>query len=489
MCAPPPVSRVKMIPPCTATGIVLHGNPMLAQTAGEGIPSWPASPRPQQYAAPLAVNAHVCAPPVDTATNEKIETEMAALPDFPSAVAVIVACPCAMPRTNPVASTVTIAFCELAQLIVRPVRTVPAPSYSVAVSRCVAPVTSAEALGDTVTDATDSGSVVVGPSSPEHAATKAKGSTKQRHGAIAYGAERDLTMWSSENAVLDIASWSHRVLPKQCGLLPRCASDRLVFGARVVERGNTIRYAPIHRRVHFERNRGETVRPPVAGTISCTWTSHSISGMVRRRRSLTCIVVLWLVPPASLAAQSSAWEPLALVARTTASVRFDPQGSSNRDRVSIAPTVGAMRRLSRGMVRIELSLVQKGFERTQPTYRFTYLELPLLLEFRGSSERQAVLPVVQLGLAPSVALRCSVTYTGVNGPYRGNCRETDPLGFITPASMTDLGLVIGAGLRIRAGRQRVLLEVRATRGLTSYENQSRHRVFSAGVGLAFPQER
>jgi hypothetical protein len=200
-------------------------------------------------------------------------------------------------------------------------------------------------------------------------------------------------------------------------------------------------------------------------------------------------VVLWLVPPASLAAQSSAWEPLALVARTTATVRFDPQGSSNRDRVSIAPTVGAMRRLSRGMVRIELSLVQKGFERTQPTYRFTYLELPLLLEFRGSSERQAVLPVVQLGLAPSVALRCSVTYTGVNGPYRGNCRETDPLGFITPASMTDLGLVIGAGLRIHAGRQRVLLEVRATRGLTSYENQSRHRVFSAGVGLAFPQER
>jgi len=52
--------------------------------------------------------------------------------------------------------------------------------------------------------------------------------------------------------------------------------------------------------------------------------------------------------------------------------------------------------------------------------------------------------------------------------------------------MTDLGLVLGAGLRIRAGRQRLLFELRFTRGLTAVENQTRHRVYSAGLGFAFP---
>jgi hypothetical protein len=147
------------------------------------------------------------------------------------------------------------------------------------------------------------------------------------------------------------------------------------------------------------------------------------------------------------------------------------------------------RRLSRGAIRIEAAIDQKGFERTQPTYHWTYLELPILFELRRTSGSARVRPVAQAGLAPGVALSCSVRYFGVNGPYRGNCREPDPLGLFEPASMIDVGFVVGAGLRIRTGQQELLLELRSNRGMMAYENQSRHRVLSMGVGIAFSQER
>jgi hypothetical protein len=201
------------------------------------------------------------------------------------------------------------------------------------------------------------------------------------------------------------------------------------------------------------------------------------------------LIAVSLVPWIPLAGQSPAWEPLLLIARTKASVRFDPNGSSNGDRSGIAPAIGIVRHFGRGAIRIELTVVQKGFERTQPTWHWTYLELPVLLEFRSASERAAVQPVAQIGLAPSVALRCTVRYVGVNGPYSGDCRDRDPLGLLASPSMTDLGLVLGAGLRIRTGRQRLLLELRANRGLTTVERQSQHRVYSAGLGFAFPAAR
>ena len=207
--------------------------------------------------------------------------------------------------------------------------------------------------------------------------------------------------------------------------------------------------------------------------------------MPLQRRLVSAIIALSVAPWLPAAAQSSTWDPLLLIARTWASVRFDAQGSSNGDRVSFAPAFGITRRV----IRIEVAFVQKGFERTQPTYHWTYLELPLLLEFRSASASAVVLPVAQIGIAPSIALRCNVKYVGVNGPYSGNCGERDPLGIITPASMTDLGLVLGTGLRIRTGRQQVLLEFRAVRGLTTVERQSQHRVYSAGLGVAFPSTR
>jgi len=70
-----------------------------------------------------------------------------AVPLCPSLVAVIVTVPAATPATSPVADTVAIAVFELAQLITRPLSTLPAASLGVALSCCVAPIDTVAVVG------------------------------------------------------------------------------------------------------------------------------------------------------------------------------------------------------------------------------------------------------------------------------------------------------------------------------------------------------
>jgi hypothetical protein len=84
-------------------------------------------------------------------------TEIAAVPDFPSLVAVIVAVPVATAVTSPFASTVADAVLLEAHVIVRPVRTLLLESVVDAVSCCVVPVTMLADKGSTVTLATAAG--------------------------------------------------------------------------------------------------------------------------------------------------------------------------------------------------------------------------------------------------------------------------------------------------------------------------------------------
>src|SRR5207245_2032131 len=63
-----------------------------------------------------------------TEATGTLDTVTAAVPLCPSLVAVIVAAPTATPVTSPVADTVAIAAFELAQLITRPLSTLPAAS-------------------------------------------------------------------------------------------------------------------------------------------------------------------------------------------------------------------------------------------------------------------------------------------------------------------------------------------------------------------------
>jgi hypothetical protein len=84
-------------------------------------------------------------------------TVTAALPLFPSLVAVMVAEPAAFPVTSPLALTVATAVLPLAQLTVRPERALPLASFGVAVSCSVCPATTLPEAGLTVTDATGTG--------------------------------------------------------------------------------------------------------------------------------------------------------------------------------------------------------------------------------------------------------------------------------------------------------------------------------------------
>ncbi len=123
----------------------------------------------------VAVNCTVC--PTTTAAGVGVTvtdatgvvTVIAAVPVFPSLVAVIVAVPAAAPVTRPAAFTVATVVLLLVHVTVRPVSTFPAASFVVAVSCTVAPTATAAGAGVTVTDATGVGGVVV--SLPQAAST------------------------------------------------------------------------------------------------------------------------------------------------------------------------------------------------------------------------------------------------------------------------------------------------------------------------------
>src|SRR5690349_15782422 len=74
--------------------------------------------------------------------------------DLPSLLAVIVAVPTATPVTSPLSDTVAVPADEVAQVMVRPVRTLPFASRAVAVICTVLPTMIFGVVGATLTDAT-----------------------------------------------------------------------------------------------------------------------------------------------------------------------------------------------------------------------------------------------------------------------------------------------------------------------------------------------
>src|SRR5256886_3038970 len=81
-------------------------------------------------------------------------TVTAALPAFPSLVAVIVAVPAATPFTSPLLLTVAILVLPLVHVTVRPVNAAPAESFGVALSCAVCPTWGLAVAGETATEAT-----------------------------------------------------------------------------------------------------------------------------------------------------------------------------------------------------------------------------------------------------------------------------------------------------------------------------------------------
>src|SRR5438876_772254 len=84
-------------------------------------------------------------------------TVIAAVPLFPSLVAVIVATPAAPPVTSPVALTEARLGALLAQVTTRPLSELPRESFGVAVSGTARPTGTLAGAGLTVTEATGAG--------------------------------------------------------------------------------------------------------------------------------------------------------------------------------------------------------------------------------------------------------------------------------------------------------------------------------------------
>src|SRR3989441_845448 len=132
-------------------------------TAGLLLAQVPARPRSGFPPASLGVAVSCTAPPTytfgavgltATEATGRLDTVTAAVPLWPSLVAVIVADPTARPVTSPLADTVATAPLPVVQVTVRPVNTFPFASFGVAVSPTAPPTYTFGAAGLTATEAT-----------------------------------------------------------------------------------------------------------------------------------------------------------------------------------------------------------------------------------------------------------------------------------------------------------------------------------------------
>src|SRR5207249_1860568 len=96
-----------------------------------------------------------------TAATGMTATVIAAVPLFPSLVAVIVADPAPTAVTSPLAETVAAAGALLAQVTARPARGLPLASFGVAVIWTVCPSSTVAEAGFTDTDATGTNVTVI----------------------------------------------------------------------------------------------------------------------------------------------------------------------------------------------------------------------------------------------------------------------------------------------------------------------------------------
>ena len=92
-------------------------------------------------------------------------TVIAAVPLFPSPLAVIVAEPTPIPVTNPLGETVATLGALEAQLTVRPLSSLPAASFKLVANWVVAPTSTVAVVGVTLTVATGAGQIKTGSAS------------------------------------------------------------------------------------------------------------------------------------------------------------------------------------------------------------------------------------------------------------------------------------------------------------------------------------
>jgi hypothetical protein len=180
------------------------------------------------------------------------------------------------------------------------------------------------------------------------------------------------------------------------------------------------------------------------------------------------------------------------VGASTSSMRIGDHGSSNTNRKSFTAGVNLRTRIPRlGPFAFNVLLSRKGFDVSEPTLHFTYLELPVLYQIELAGRNARVQPYFGLGIAFAALLSCHRSITGGIGPYEDNCGETQlqnglPL---TASRRWDVGQDYRFGLRFRAATGGVVLEARHARGMMdpgavagSSSSSRRHRFLALTLG-------
>jgi opacity protein-like surface antigen len=128
----------------------------------------------------------------------------------------------------------------------------------------------------------------------------------------------------------------------------------------------------------------------------------------------------------------------------------------------------------------EVLYTQKGFETGDDTYRFDYIEIPVLARFNFIND-SGLLPYVSFG--PHIAFKVNADTPPVptdvpNTPVQTSFNEGD-------INTTDFGVTVGAGLDFG----RLDLGVRYTAGLTEVSDDesvsAKNGVFSIIAGIGF----
>jgi hypothetical protein len=220
-----------------------------------------------------------------------------------------------------------------------------------------------------------------------------------------------------------------------------------------------------------------------------------------RTHSGSCIaLLLTLVAAAPLAAQGGL-EIGAKVGLTSSTLDVETGDPIEIDRLTGFGGGGYLRiPLGSLALQPELLWMRKGASVSSPDFgdttldlKFDYVEIPLLLVIPISTQG-GVSPYFFGGPAIAFEAGCEISAEGGGIDVTVDCDEGEDIDVEVERKKTDLGIALGAGIRIPAGAGGVLLEGRFTYGLTNLDDSAeddtiKNRSIAVLFGYSFPLSR
>jgi hypothetical protein len=176
---------------------------------------------------------------------------------------------------------------------------------------------------------------------------------------------------------------------------------------------------------------------------------------------------------------------------SSSSMKLGSRTSTNTDRTGFTGGVGLRTRIPGfGPIAVNLLLSKKGFEVSEPTLHFTYLEIPVVYHIELAGNRARVQPYFGVGVAVAGLLSCRRSFVGVSGPYQDDCGRTQAQNLqLNGVRGWDFSQDYRLGARFRVGAGGLVLEARHARGMLgvggdagSGSKKDRHRILALTLG-------